>query len=98
MIESHRKRYIPNISFSCPIKPGKYYAMNIMEYMGDERAVWSKNASVSKPDGKPKNGLGVDLPNGKYRYTFKISTNTDPFVYLVQWQLDVNSRLNEDKF
>jgi hypothetical protein len=72
--------------------------MNIMEYMGEERDLWLKNASTPKPENKPKNGLGNELPNGKYRYTFKISTNKDPVVYLVQWQLSVNSRLDEDKF
>jgi hypothetical protein len=45
-----------------------------------------------------ENGFGIELPNGKYRFTFKVFTDNDPFVWLLQWQLEVRIRLNDEEF
>jgi hypothetical protein len=94
LVENLKTQFFPNVSIECPIKPGKYYALNINEYMGDDKLY----LNPKDDDQKPRNMLGVELPNGKYRFTFKISSKRDPFIYLVQWELLVRIRLNDENF
>lgn len=78
----------------CPVKPGKYYAMDIMIY-SDARNDY--NSSVPEKL-NPNNAIGIELPNGKYRLAFRASTSTDPYVFMVQWHLEVRHRLMENDF
>jgi hypothetical protein len=44
------------------------------------------------------NGFGFELPNGKYRFTFKLSSNRDSNLFFLQWQAEVRIRLNDEEF
>lgn len=93
LIESHKERFIPDVSLDCPLKPSKIYAMNVMEYTEPETDYKPDTIETHR-----KNGLGIALPNGKYRYTLTFFTKKDPSIFLLQWQLQVSNRLAEDKF
>jgi hypothetical protein len=96
MIEKERKKFFPNNTIDCPFKPGKFYATNISLVMGDD-----KEYGPAKPYKHViGSGLGLDvsLPNGRYRYTIKISSKTDPYIFFLQWQLEVRIRMNDDHF
>jgi hypothetical protein len=94
LIEISIKQFFSDASMGCPIKPGKYYSKDIMMHTGEE-----KQFNISKaPTATQKNGFGFELPNGKYRYTLRISTKIDPNYYFLQWILEVKIRLNGEKF
>lgn len=53
----------------------------------------------SKPnDLNSETALGIELPNGKYRGLFIVSSSTDPFIFSVQWILEMRHRLMAESF
>jgi hypothetical protein len=92
-INNTLRTFLPNTTLSCPVKPSKFYSIEVMEYTGDPNKM--VNISSKKTD---KNGFGFELPNGKYRFTLSITTEDDPFVFFLQWQLEVKIRFNDEEF
>lgn len=66
----------------------------------NETRTVEKNKHQKYPDTPfvSKNGLGIELPNGKYRYVLKFSTKSDPYFYFLQWQLDTYDAFGEKSF
>jgi hypothetical protein len=93
LIDLSLKKFFPGSSLNCPVKPAKFFA-TIVDTTGEEQPM---------ERGKPqletnRNGIGFELPNGKYRYTLRLHTETDPFLFFLQWQLEVKIRFNDEKF
>jgi hypothetical protein len=93
MIEMNRRRYLPNMTLDCPWMPGKYYT-----YINESSEIEKEFKGQNTSDIDNKSSFGIELPNGRYRYSLKFSTKTDPFVYFVQWQTDIRIRMNDENF
>jgi hypothetical protein len=63
-----------------------------MFYSGEEKPL------VSRIEDRMSIGFGIELPNGLYRFTIKLSSEADPFIYCVQWQTEIRERLNDERF
>jgi hypothetical protein len=85
--------FLGNISIDCPMKPGKYYIVKI-EHNGEENQ-YENPVDLNQ---RPKNGFGVHLPNGRYRFTLRVWTKADPNAFFAQWHLEIHIRLHEDNF
>jgi hypothetical protein len=71
------------------------YAKDVIMFMGLDKYYKLSNSS----EGAQRNGLGFELPNGKYRFTVHIfSKSVDPAGIFVQWQSEVRVRMNGDQF
>ena len=84
------RRFFGNRTFDCPLKPGRYYAMNIADIVEEEKAKQEKFT--------PHQYNLFDLPNGVYRCTMNLSTDDDSNAFFLQWQFEVRVRTQEDKF
>jgi hypothetical protein len=93
IFEDFKHNALGNESIDCPVKPNKYYRSAI-EFMGDEDE-YKKPFNMTVP---PRNGFGVHLPNGKYRFTVRGGTKADPYAVYVQWNREIHIRLHEDNF
>jgi hypothetical protein len=93
MIDKSFGAIFPNRTLECPFKPGKFYAMNMKQE-------WGVDSFLSKrPDQLTKSSaLGVEYPNGVYRYTVKLSTKEDPMGFFIQWRLEIRFRFNDETF
>jgi hypothetical protein len=85
--------FLRNISIDCPVQPGKYYT-NLVDYVGEENQ-YKNPVNLSEV---PKNGFGVHLPNGKYRFTLRWWTKEDPTAFFAQWHREIHIRLYDDNF
>ena len=90
IVEPYMKKYFGNISLDCPLKPGRYYAMNIADNVFVEKA--------NKDKFEPPNYNLFDLPNGVYRSTIELSTGDDSNAFFLQWQIEQRVRTKDDKF
>jgi hypothetical protein len=82
----------PEFSLDCPFKAGKHYIMNVTHRTGYEHKFKAPKFA------RNTNGFGFELPNGKYRFTLKLSRKSDPFVFFMQWELEVRFRMNDENF
>jgi hypothetical protein len=80
---------LTNISLKCPLQAGPYYLMNYTD------KVQGKTTKMNNDD---KIGVGIDIPNGIYRYTIKLFTKQDPLGFFVQWRTEIRDRLAEEDF
>lgn len=80
------KRAFPDMFQDCPVRPGHYYVMNFSS--GFEKF----------ENENEKEGVGVTLPNGRYRYTLKVVTKKDPSAFYLAWQKETRERLGEEDF
>ena len=90
LIEPKIKQYFGNMSLDCPLNPGRYYAMNIVENIYVEP---TKKDKFEPPQYNP-----FDIPNGLYRCTIELSTNDDMNAFFLQWQFEQRLRTKDDKF
>jgi hypothetical protein len=67
----------PNHSFTCPVKPGKYYVYDVVRFP----EVLEENPIT--------NGFEMELPNGNYRMVVKLANSLDPYIFSIQWYLEV---------
>jgi hypothetical protein len=81
------KALFVNKSFDCPLQPGKYYVMN-----------WTNHTNTVGVTARQRTGVGVDIPNGIYRFTAKAFTKDDPLGGFVQWQTEVRDRFGQEDF
>jgi hypothetical protein len=93
IFEDFKHNALGNISIDCPAAPRKIY-LNLTEFMGNEDQ-YRNPVDMSEV---PRNGFGVHLPNGKYRFTVRGSTKADPNAFFVQWIVEIRVRLQEDNF
>lgn len=80
----------PWMPSKCPVKPGKFYVMNHSQYQPEVKLTDVVNTKSSSNF--------QYYPNGIYRPTVKLFTKDDPFVFVVQWQIEVKERLGEEEF
>jgi hypothetical protein len=95
MFNTTLSELFPNKSMDCPFQPAKLYAKDVIVFMGLDKDYKLSNHS----NGPYRNGLGLELPNGKYRFTVHMfSKSLDPAGAFVQWQGEVRVRMNDEQF
>lgn len=85
LIEEGKKMF-PKLPLTCPFKPGPFY---VRDFIDTEKAEYKQNDTKR---------FGFQLPNGRYRVMIKWYTKTDPMVYMIQYQMDIRTRLGEEEF
>jgi hypothetical protein len=80
---------LPGIPRRCPFKAGPCYT-----YDAPLVDVYAKN-----PDNQNEFWRDViGLPNGNYRITVRLFTRTDPQAIFIEYQYEVNRRMNAENF
>jgi hypothetical protein len=82
------EREFPAIPVKCPMQPGRYYVYNVTA--GGTEGMVPLISSTST--------TFYPLPNGMYKFNIKASSKDDPDLLNVEWQREVKSRKNDDKF
>jgi hypothetical protein len=80
---------LPGVPRRCPIKPGSYYTYDAL--IIDDLP---KNPDNQNEYWRDTSGL----PNGNYRVTAGLFTKTDPQAIFIEYQFEVNKRMNAEKF
>jgi hypothetical protein len=97
MIDTLLEQAFPNKTFSCPFPPSKLYAKDMLIYMGPEKDFLEPNSTINNRS--HLSGFGIDLPNGKYRFTVHLfHKKIDPAGFFLQWEGEQRGRLNENDF
>jgi hypothetical protein len=91
-IAYYQTKYFPHKNLSCPVEAGPIYAYNISQVRrsdaGNSYSTQNENT----------NSYGIKFPNGLYQFTLHISTKSDPYLYFLQWTIQVFHRLGENNF
>jgi hypothetical protein len=77
---------LTNISFECPFQAGPYYLVNYTDKV------------TVKDMNDDKIGVGIDIPNGVYRFNIKLFTKQDHLGFFVQWRTEIRDRLADEDF
>jgi hypothetical protein len=78
-----------NATLDCPLQPGPYFIMNYTDTVNVDKTGMSDDKKL---------GVGVIIPNGRYRFTVKFFTKKDPLAFYLQWHTEINDRLTQDDF
>lgn len=81
---------VPNMPRSCPILPGKYYNENLTIVSPEMIEEYQKLIRLITDKGI--------LPNGVYRNFLKYYSNDVPVGIAYYYNVEVNFRMNEDRF
>jgi hypothetical protein len=59
---------------------------------------YTDKVTVKDMNAEVKPGVGVDIPNGVYRFNIKLFTKQDPLGFFVQWRTEIRDRLADEDF